>query len=73
MDGHLVAVEVRVEGGADERMDLDRLAFDEHRLKRLDTKTVLVEGKAIKIHPLVCTAFNADFDGDRWPSSPTLA
>jgi hypothetical protein len=26
---------------------------------------VLVEGKAIKIHPLVCTAFNADFDGDQ--------
>ena len=26
---------------------------------------MLVEGKAIKIHPLVCTAFNADFDGDQ--------
>jgi DNA-directed RNA polymerase, beta'' subunit/160 kD subunit len=26
---------------------------------------VLVEGKAIRIHPLVCTAFNADFDGDQ--------
>ncbi len=38
--GHLVAVEVRVEGGADERMDLDRLAFDEHRLKRLDAEAV---------------------------------
>ncbi|MEU8765110.1 hypothetical protein, partial [Streptomyces sp. NPDC048659] len=25
----------------------------------------LVEGKAIQIHPLVCTAFNADFDGDQ--------
>ena len=37
---HLVAVEVRVEGGADERVDLDGLAFDEHRLKRLDTKAV---------------------------------
>src|ERR1700751_1875421 len=28
-------------------------------------ETVLVEGKAIKIHPLVCTAFNADFEGDQ--------
>ena len=26
---------------------------------------ILVEGKAIKLHPLVCTAFNADFDGDQ--------
>ena len=26
---------------------------------------VLVEGRAIKIHPLVCTAYNADFDGDQ--------
>ena len=38
--GHLVAVEVRVEGGADERVDLDRLAFDEHGLKRLDAEAV---------------------------------
>ena len=34
--GHLVAVEVGVERLADERMDLDRLALDEHRLERLD-------------------------------------
>ena len=38
--GHLVAVEVGVEGGADERVDLDGLAFDEHRLKRLDAEAV---------------------------------
>ena len=38
--GHLVAVEVGVEGGADQRMDLDGLAFDEHRLKRLDAEAV---------------------------------
>ena len=36
--GHLVAVEVGVEGGADERMQLDRLAFDQHRLERLDAE-----------------------------------
>ncbi|CAB4615974.1 unannotated protein [freshwater metagenome] len=40
MDGHLIAVEVRVECGADERMDLDGLAFDEHRLERLDAETM---------------------------------
>ena len=40
MNGHLVAVEVGVEGGADERMDLDRLAFDEHRLEGLDAEAV---------------------------------
>ena len=37
---HLVAVEVGVEGGTDQRMQLDRLAFDQHRLKCLDAKTV---------------------------------
>src|SRR6185437_6433135 len=38
--GHLVAVEVRVEGGADERMNLDGLALDEHRLEGLDAEAV---------------------------------
>ena len=36
-----------------------------HRLGIQAFEPVLVEGKAIKIHPLVCTAFNADFDGDQ--------
>ncbi len=36
-----------------------------HRLGVQAFQPVLVEGKAIKIHPLVCTAFNADFDGDQ--------
>ena len=36
-----------------------------HRLGIQGFEPVLVEGKAIKIHPLVCTAFNADFDGDQ--------
>ena len=35
-----------------------------HRLGIQAFEPVLVEGKAIKLHPLVCTAFNADFDGD---------
>ena len=40
VDGHLVAVEVGVERGADERMDPDRLALDEHRLERLDAEAM---------------------------------
>ena len=36
-----------------------------HRLGIQAFEPVLVEGKAIRLHPLVCTAFNADFDGDQ--------
>ena len=36
-----------------------------HRLGIQSFEPVLVEGRAIKLHPLVCTAFNADFDGDQ--------
>jgi hypothetical protein len=38
--GHLVTVEVGVEGGADQRVQLDRLAFDQRRLERLNAETV---------------------------------
>ena len=40
MNGHLVSVEVGVEGSADQRMKLDGLTFYQHRLERLDTQTV---------------------------------
>ncbi len=40
VNGHLVAVEIGVEGRADQGMDLDRLAFDEHRLEGLDAQAV---------------------------------
>ena len=40
VDGHLVAVEIGVEGGADQRVNLDRLAFDEYRLERLNAEAV---------------------------------
>ncbi len=40
-----------------------------HRLGIQAFEPVLIEGKAIQLHPLVCTAFNADFDGDRWRST----
>ncbi len=36
-----------------------------HRLGIQAFKPILIEGKAIQVHPLVCTAFNADFDGDQ--------
>lgn len=36
-----------------------------HRLGIQSFEPVLVEGRAIKLHPLVCEAFNADFDGDQ--------
>ena len=36
-----------------------------HRLGIQAFKPILVDGKSIKIHPLVCKAFNADFDGDQ--------
>ena len=38
-----------------------------HRLSIQAFEPVLVEGKAIRLHPLVCKAFNADFDGDQMP------
>ena len=38
-----------------------------HRLSIQAFEPVLVEGRAIKLHPLVCSAFNADFDGDQMP------
>ena len=40
MHRHLVAVEVRIKGGADQRMQLDRLSFNERRLKRLNAQPV---------------------------------
>ena len=50
--GHLVAVEVGVEGRADERMQLDRLAFDQHRLERLNPQAVQ-SGRAIEHHRML--------------------
>src|SRR6185503_11006336 len=52
VDGHLVAVEVGVEARADERMELDRVAFDEHRLEGLDAHSVERRG-AVEHHGVV--------------------
>src|SRR6201992_2749563 len=44
-----------------------------HRLDIQPFEPQLIEGKAIQIHPLVCTAFNADFDGDQMAVHPPLS
>ena len=44
-----------------------------HRLGIQAFEPVLVDGRAIKLHPLVCTAFNADFDGDQMPCHVPLS
>ncbi len=65
-----------IESGRDEVWDiLEEIVKDSyvllnraptlHRLGIQAFKPVLIEGKALQIHPLVCTAFNADFDGDQ--------
>ena len=41
------------------------MLFRSHRLGIQAFEPVLIEGKAIQLHPLVCSAFNADFDGDQ--------
>ena len=52
MDRHLVAVEVGVEGGADQRMKLDRLALDQHRLEGLDAEAVQCR-RAVEQHRML--------------------
>ena len=64
MHGHLVAVEVGVEGGADQRVNLDGLAFDEHRLKRLNAEAVKGWG-AVQQHGVVLDDFFKDVPHDR--------
>ena len=57
--GHLVAVEVGVERGADQRMQLDRLAFDQHRLERLDAEAM--QGRrAVEQHRMLADDFFED-------------
>jgi hypothetical protein len=57
--GHLVAVEVGVERRADERMQLDRLAFDQHRLERLDAQAVQ-RRRAVQQHRVLLDDFLED-------------
>ena len=65
-----------IETGSDDVWDILQKIIDEayvllnraptlHRLGIQAFRPILIEGKAIQIHPLVCTAFNADFDGDQ--------
>ena len=52
MHGHLVAVEVGVERGADQRVKLDRLALDQHRLESLDAQT-MQRRRAVQQHGML--------------------
>src|SRR5579884_78879 len=61
---HLVAVEIGVERRANERMDFDRLAFHQHRLKRLNTKSV--QGwSAVQEHRMVFNDLFQDVPNNR--------
>src|SRR3546814_3541745 len=59
VDGHLVTVEVGVERGADQRMQLDGLAFDQHRLERLDAQAMQRRG-AVEQHRMLADDFFQD-------------
>ena len=59
MDGHLVAVKVRVVSGADERVDADGLALDEDRLERLDRQAV-ERRRAVEQHRVALRNFLED-------------
>ena len=65
--GHLVAVEVRVERGADERMDANGLAFDEHRLERLNAEAVQ-RGSAVQQHGMLADHVLENVPDDRLPA-----
>ena len=59
MNGHLVTVEVGVEGGTHERMQLDRLALDQGRLEGLDAKAVQ-RWRAVQKHRMLADNFIED-------------
>ena len=59
VDGHLVTVEVGVEGRADQRVKLDRLALDQHGLERLDAETVK-RRRAVQQHRVLADDFVED-------------
>ena len=65
MHGHLVAVEVGVERGADQRMDADGFAFDERRLERLNAQAVQ-RGRAVEQHGMLANHFFEDVPDDRF-------
>ena len=63
MNRHLVAVEVRVECGANERVDADRFPFDEHRLEGLNAETVQ-RGSAIEQNGMLANYVLEDVPDD---------
>ena len=63
--GHLVAVKVRVERGADQRVNADGLAFDQHRFERLNTQAVQ-RGSAVQQHRMLANDIFEDVPDDRF-------
>ncbi len=59
MHGHLVAVEIGVERGADQRVQLDRLALDQHRLERLNAEA-MQRRRAVQHHRVLADHFFED-------------
>ena len=66
--GHLVAVEVRVERGADQRVNADGLAFDQHRFERLNAQAVQ-RGSAVEQHRMLADHFFENVPDDRSPAA----
>ena len=64
MHGHLITVEVGVERRADQRMELDRLAFDQYRLERLDAQT-MQRGRPVQHHRVLANHLFQDVPDDR--------
>ena len=64
MHGHLVAVEIGVERRADQRMDANGLAFDQHRLERLNAQAVQ-RGSAVEQHRMLANHFFENVPDDR--------
>src|SRR5205807_10420596 len=62
--GHLITIKVCVESGADERMNLDGLAFDQHWFERLNTETVQ-RRRAVQEHRMFANHLLEDVPNDR--------
>jgi DNA-directed RNA polymerase subunit beta' len=65
LDDFTRALFIALEDVVKEKLILANRAPTLHRMNVQAFEIVLVEGKAIRLHPLVCTAYNADFDGDQ--------
>ena len=63
MNGHLIAVKIRVESGTNERVNLDRFSFNQYRLECLDTEAVK-RRSAVQKHRMVFNDFFENIPND---------